>query len=161
MSGSNRDVEELPDEAMVLEQARVEAVTDEGAWLEAGLSGGCANCRDGRGCGVSVFQRLFRLPRHRVWLPTTEPLSVGDVVVVGLSQRALLRASLWLYLSPLLGLLTGAIVMDSLFGHEALTAAGAASGLFGALLAVNSRQRRQARSGEFFPVLREIVFRQA
>jgi sigma-E factor negative regulatory protein RseC len=161
MREANRDLEGLPETEMVLEQARVESLAEGGAWLDPGLSGGCPNCRNGRGCGVSVFQRLFRLPRHRVWLPTAESLSAGDIVVIGLSQRALLRASLWLYLSPLLGLLAGAIVMDSLFGNEALTAAGAAVGLFGALLAVRFRQRRQARSGEFFPVLREIVFRQA
>jgi len=154
-----KSAEQAPED-LVLEQARVVEVVGDGAWLEAGLSGGCPNCRDGRGCGVSIFQRLFRLPRHRVYLPTSESLSEGDVVVVGLSQRALLRASFWLYFSPLAGLLFGAIVLDMLFGNEPLTALGAASGLTAALVWVRSRQRQQARSGEFFPVLREVVFRQ-
>jgi len=160
MTGVDRESDARDSGDLVLEQARVVEVVADGAWLEAGLSGGCPNCRDGRGCGVSIFQRLFRLPRHRVYLPTSEALSEGDVVVVGLSQRALLRASFWLYSSPLAGLLTGAITLDVLFGNEALTALGAAAGLAAALLAVRSRQRRQARAGDFFPVLREIVFRQ-
>ena len=148
-------------EQPVLESARVVAVERGGAWLESEGQSGCANCRDGRGCGVSVFQRLFRLPRHRLYLPTDEPLSVGDHVVIALSQRAVLIASLWLYLAPLLGLLVGALLTDAVFGREWLTALGAVGGLAGSLWLVRSRQQRQARSGAFFPVLHEITLHQA
>ncbi len=145
----------------VLEAARVVAVEPGGAWLESEGQGGCANCRDGRGCGVSVFQRLFRLPRHRLYLPTDQILGVGDHVVIALSQRAVLIASLWLYLAPLLGLLGGALLAEVLFAREWLTVSGAALGLTGSLWWVRARQQRQARSGAFFPVLHEITLRQA
>lgn len=145
----------------VLETARVVAVEAEGAWLESEGQSGCTNCREGRGCGVSVFQRLFRLPRHRLYLPTHESLTVGDHVVIALSQRAVLVASLWLYLAPLVGLLTGALVVEALFAREWLTVLGGLAGLAGALLVVHGRQQRQARSGDFFPVLHEITLRQA
>lgn len=145
----------------VLEAARVVAVEAGGAWLESEGQSGCASCREGRGCGVSVFQRLFRLPRHRLYLPTEEALSVGDHVVIALSQRAVLTASLWLYLAPLVGLLVGALVAEMLFAREGLTVLGAITGLAGALLFVRGRQQRQARSGAFFPVLHEITLRQA
>ncbi len=144
----------------VLESARVVAVEAGGAWLESEGQSGCANCRDGRGCGVSVFQRLFRLPRHRLYLPTEERLSVGDHVVIALSQRAVLTASLWLYLAPLVGLLAGALLAEMLFSREWLTVVGAMAGLAGALGVVRGRQQRQARSGAFFPILHEITFRQ-
>lgn len=146
---------------LALESAQVVAVEAGGAWLETSTKRGCANCRDGRGCGVSVFQRLFRLPRHRVYLPTDEALSVGDHVVVGLSQRALLVASLWLYLAPLLGLLAGALIADAAIGVEWLTVLAGLAGLVATLMLVRARQRQQARSGRFFPVLHEITFRQA
>lgn len=145
----------------VLEAARVVAVEAGGAWLESEGQSGCANCRDGRGCGVSVFQRLFRLPRHRLYLPTEEALSVGDHVVIALSQRAVLTASLWLYLAPLAGLLAGALVAETLVAREWVTVLGAMAGLTGALLFVRGRQHRQARSGAFFPVLHEITLRHA
>ncbi|MFO7582998.1 SoxR reducing system RseC family protein [Guyparkeria sp.] len=146
---------------LVLEPAKVVAVEAGGVWLEAGASAGCANCRDGKGCGVSIFQRLFRLPRHQVYLPTDEPLAVGDHVTVGMSQRALLHASLWLYLAPLLGLLAGALSLDVLVGNEAITVLGALAGLVATLWFVRTRQRRQAASGQFFPVLQEVTLRQA
>lgn len=145
----------------MLESARVVAVEPGGAWLESEGQSGCANCRDGRGCGVSVFQRLFRLPRHRLYLPTEETLAVGDHVVIALSQRAVLIASLWLYLAPLLGLLLGALLAEAAFGREWLTVTGAFGGLAGSLWLVRARQQRQARSGAFFPVLHEITLRQA
>ncbi len=145
----------------VLESARVVAVEPGGAWLEASSAQGCANCRDGKGCGVSVFQRLFRLPRHRVYLPTNESLAVGDHVVIAMSQRALLIASVWLYLVPLAGLLGVAIVLDALFSQEVLTVLGALGGLVAALAVARAQQRRQARSGGFFPVLHEVALRQA
>lgn len=148
-------------EDQVLESARVVAVERGGAWLEASSAQGCANCRDGKGCGVSVFQRLFRLPRHRVYLPTDESLAVGDHVIVAMSQRALLIASVWLYLVPLAGLLGGAIILDALFSHEALTALGALGGLVAALWIARAQQHRQARSGGFSPVLHEVILRQA
>ncbi|MFN2381313.1 MAG: SoxR reducing system RseC family protein [Guyparkeria sp.] len=148
-------------EQPVLESARVVAVEEGGAWLESEGQGGCANCREGRGCGVSVFQRLFRLPRHRLYLPTKESLSVGDHVVIALSQRAVLIASLWLYLTPLLGLLGGALFAEALFAREWLTVLGAIAGLAGSLWLVRARQHRQASSGAFFPVLQEITLRQA
>lgn len=154
------DSERSPMDEPVLEAARVVAVEEGGAWLESEGQSGCANCRDGRGCGVSVFQRLFRLPRHRLYLPTEEGLSVGDHVVIALSQRAVLTASLWLYLAPLVGLLAGALVAEALFAREVLTVMGAITGLAGALGLVHGRQQRQARSGAFFPVLHEITFRQ-
>ncbi len=153
--------ERASNDQLVLEAAYVVAVETEGAWLESEGQSGCANCREGRGCGVSVFQRLFRLPRHRLYLPTEETLSVGDHVVIALSQRAVLTASLWLYLAPLVGLLTGALVAEALFTREWITVAGAMAGLAGALLFVHGRQQRQARSGAFFPVLHEITLRQA
>lgn len=146
---------------LALESARVVAVETGGAWLETGVQRGCANCREGRGCGVSIFQRLFRLPRHRVFLPTDEPLSVGDHVVIGLAQRALLIASLWLYLAPLAGLLVSAVTMDLLFSSEWLTAVGGLIGMSAMLVVVRRRQARQARSGQFFPVLHEVTLREA
>ncbi|MGM0690725.1 MAG: SoxR reducing system RseC family protein [Pseudomonadota bacterium] len=155
------DSERTSPDPLVLEAAQVVAVESGGAWLESEGQSGCANCRDGRGCGVSVFQRLFRLPRHRLYLPTEERLSVGDHVVIALSQRAVLTASLWLYLAPLVGLLGGALVVEALFAREWLTVVGAVAGLAGALGLVHGRQQRQARSGAFFPVLYEITFRQA
>ncbi len=161
MTRSERTSQLPATDGLVLESAKVVAVEPGGAWLEAGASTGCANCRAGKGCGVSIFQRLFRLPRHKVYLPTSESLSVGDHVVVGMSQRALLQASLWLYLAPLLGLLAGAIISDLLLGTEAVTVIGAFTGLVGMLGFVRARQRRQARSGQFFPVLKEVTFRQA
>ena len=148
-------------EGLALESARVIAVEDDGVWLETGVQRGCANCREGRGCGVSVFQRLFRLPRHRVFLPTGQPLSVGDHVVIGMAQRALLIASLWLYFVPLAGLLSGALIADLVFASEWLTAFAGLAGLFGTLVLVRGRQDRQARSGQFFPVLHEVTLRDA
>lgn len=148
-----------PDD-LTLEAAQVVDVEADGVWLETGVQRGCANCREGRGCGVSIFQRLFRLPRHRVFLPTSERLSVGDHVVIGMGQRALLVASLWLYLAPLAALLVTALVLDLAFSLEWLTVTGGLAGLVGMLLIVRGRQARQARSGRFFPVLHEITLRE-
>jgi len=150
---------DLDPESLALETARVVEVVAEGAWLETDGARGCANCRDGRGCGVSIFQRLFRLPSHRVFLPTRESLFVGDHVVIGMEQRALLIASLWLYLAPLAALLVAAIVLDLAFSREWLTVVGGIGGMLATLRLVRSRQARQVQSGRFFPLLHEITLR--
>lgn len=71
---------------------------------------GCASCA--KPCGVGKLGALT--PDHCLDLqfPERADLKVGDRVVVGLPEQALLQATLTIYGLPMLGLLLGALLAN-------------------------------------------------
>lgn len=69
-------------------------------------SGSCG--AGGLGCQTNAFARLLkRAPALKLRLPLTEAVSVGDRLLLSLSQRALIKLSVMAYGVPLLALLVG------------------------------------------------------
>lgn len=69
-------------------------------------TGGCG--ANGLGCQSNAFARLLtRPPALTLKLPATESVSVGDALLLSLSQQALVKFSLMAYGVPLLALLVG------------------------------------------------------
>ena len=91
---------------------------------------GCASCA--KPCGVGKLGALS--PEHcfDLQFPERADLKVGDRVVVGLPEQALLQATLTIYGLPLFGLLLGAM-LASMVGAR-LAIAGDGLVLAGALL---------------------------
>jgi len=126
----------------MLEQAAVVLHGDgPRAWVAAGTAGGCARCASGRGCGAAALSRLFARPFRE--LEVRDPIGVraGERVVIGVDEHALLAAAAALYLPPLLGLVTGALVGSAVTtGTDAGPLVGGALGLAAGLW--NGRRRR-------------------
>jgi sigma-E factor negative regulatory protein RseC len=60
---------------------------------------------------------------------------VGDAVVVGMDEHAILRSVWFLYVVPMLGLILGALLADHLFANQFYVMLGAALGLLGGFYA--------------------------
>jgi sigma-E factor negative regulatory protein RseC len=56
---------------------------------------------------------------------------VGDAVVVGMDEHAILRSVWFLYVVPMLALILGALLADHLFANQFYVMLGAALGLLG------------------------------
>ncbi len=143
----------LPDEEPTLIEtvARVVAVENGTAWLEARPRSGCGGCADKNHCGLSVLGETAGKPTRRFAVADDFNARVGDPVVVGLPPAALLRASATVYGLPLLGLVLGAVAAGSLGTLGAL----AGTGLGFALGALAARQvSRQLAAGVVPIVLR-------
>lgn len=120
---------------MIEETGVVVSVAGDSAEIETRRQGACGSCSANGACGTSLLARyLGRKPlllRARN-LPGAAP---GDLVVVGVPEDGLMRASLVAYLVPLLGLIAGGIAGPVLYpgggdGTAALTAfAGLGLGL--------------------------------
>lgn len=89
--------------------ARVVRLEGELAWVRTESPSSCGAC-GGKGCGSSLFARLWhpREPEYAVLNPIAA--EVGEAVVVGIEEGALWRAALSGYLMPLFLLLSGAFV---------------------------------------------------
>jgi sigma-E factor negative regulatory protein RseC len=78
---------------------------------------------------------VFRARRSRVWALNTAGARVGDEVVLGLAEQALVRGSLAVYLSPLVAMIGGAVLAEALMpGDDAMAIAGGLLGFGAALL---------------------------
>ena len=118
------------------------------AWVASRAPASCGAC-GGKGCGSSVFGRLWHPnePEYRVDNPIGA--RAGDSVVVGLPDGALLRAALACYGVPLLLLLGGAGLGQGFSGEP-----GAVLGGLSGLLAAALWLRRQQGPGATPVILR-------
>ena len=115
------------------ETARLVALDDMGAWVDADRRGVCGNCSARSGCGTTLLNALH--PRHKDYLHVLVDhelrgrLRVGDTVEISMSDELVVQASAIMYLLPLGLLLAGAIAGSTLVTGDAGTAAGSILGL--------------------------------
>jgi sigma-E factor negative regulatory protein RseC len=120
---------------MIEEHAIVVGVQDDDAMLEIVRKTPCGLCGKSRGCGISLWGRLFN---HKSEFKASNNIGakVGDSVIVGVEEQALLKSSMTIYGIPLLALLLGAVAGIAFLPQDAgavqkdiYTVIGAATGL--------------------------------
>lgn len=133
---------------MIETPARITRLEGGSAWVVSAAPSSCGAC-GGKGCGSSLFARVLHAdePEYRVENPIGA--GVGEAVVVGLPDGALLGAAALGYLVPLLLLLFGAGVGQQFAGELGAIAGG----LAGLGLAALYLKRRRA------PVAHPVVLR--
>lgn len=128
--------------------ATVREVDGRQVLVEVQRRSACGGCDSAAGCGTSALGKWFGRGTSELRLHTTLPVRVGEAVVIGLEESALLRASLLLYLLPIVALIAGAAGGAALLGTgggDWPAIAGGALGLAGGLAA--SRARATALPG--------------
>lgn len=116
---------------MVEEQVVITAIEKEGAWVEGIQQSACGSCSAKAGCGQHAMSQLGK--KVSLWLPfhnvegnesalneadsLNETFCVGQQIVVGLPEGAILRSTLVLYGVPLIALVFGAIIGHGLWGE--------------------------------------------
>jgi sigma-E factor negative regulatory protein RseC len=121
----------------------------------------CSACSSSAACGVSLLDRLLgRRPQHLV-VGNKIGAVVGETVIVGIPEGALLKAAVAAYLMPLLGLLAGALLGQTLAEHSGLAVSTDVAGLVGgcigfgmSLWGLRIYSRRLARDARYRATLR-------
>jgi positive regulator of sigma E activity len=129
-------------------------VTGESATIELRTPIACSRCAAGRGCGAGLLTP-DRPHRINVNIPHDCRLARGDTVRLVVDARDLLRATVFAYGFPLLGLLAAVAVAPVVapdLGDPGLALAGVA-GLAGGLWFSRWRMGRSAACTRFTPVL--------
>ena len=103
---------------MIEEHARVIAVENGQLLLEAQTKASCSACAVKQGCGTSVVSKWIGRKFTRFQAPNTVNARVGDEVVVGLAEEAMLKGSVLVYLLPLLAMIGFALLADSLIAAD-------------------------------------------
>ena len=123
---------------MIETPARITRVEGDSAWVVSAAPASCGACA-GRGCGSSVFARVLHPDEPEYRVDNAIGAQVGEAVVVGLPDGALLGAAVSGYLVPLLLLLAGA-ALGQQFAGELGAVAGGLCGL--GLAALYLKRRR-------------------
>lgn len=148
---------------MVEEQAVVVAVEENAAWVETQRKAACDNCAVNKGCGTAVLSKVLgnRRSRLRVLRPDMA-LRVGDEVVIGLQEHALLRGSMTVYGAPLLLMMLGALLADYAgrhgWGHSSdlVDIVFAVAGFLAGLAWLRHYGARIARDPRYQPVVLRV-----
>lgn len=142
--------------------ARVVAVVGAVAWLEPEQTGSCGGCAGAARCGAKGIGTLAsRLEGRRFPLANTSGLGaglgaglcVGERVVVGVPEDALVKASLTAYALPLLTMFAAGGLAQAAEGRDGVTLAASVAGLALGLGLARVLARRLAAGGQIAPRL--------
>lgn len=111
------------------ESGRVVRVEGQFAWVETARRSACHSCSAQAGCGTGLIGRLLGSRRSQVRVLNTPEVQIGDEVVLGMEEQALVRGSIAVYALPLLALIGGALLFEwlaplGLVGDGAAVAGG-------------------------------------
>ncbi len=95
---------------MLEETAQVIRVEDGTVWVETQRRSTCSSCAAEKGCGTATLSKVLGNRRNVVRVLADMPLRVGDRVVIGIREQALVRGSLAVYAVPVLLLLAGGLL---------------------------------------------------
>lgn len=132
--------------------AQVVAVEGNMAWLIPESGSSCGGCSSAAACGSKGIGTIAsRLEARRFQLINDAGLRIGERVVVGISEHAVLRASVTAYVIPLATLLGAGALAQSVAGSDAITMAAMLAGLVLGLWLARVRAGRLMARGDLAP----------
>lgn len=114
---------------MIEEYAIVTKSAGTTATLEIERRTACGLCGQKRGCGNATWGKMLGHDSHDFTAENQINAQVGDSVVVGVDEQAVLNSAFFLYVVPLVGLLIGTLLADYLFKNQFYVILGAVLGL--------------------------------
>jgi len=105
---------------MIEEEARVIAVNSQHITLQAQPSSACSSCQAKNACGQGLLSRFFNQNPGQIVIENAfrdsefADLKVGDRVLIGIEENAVLNAAFYVYMLPLLSLVGFAVLAQAL-----------------------------------------------
>lgn len=142
---------------MIEETAVVVELQGDQAVIEVTRQSSCGQCAAQKGCGTTVFAGWFGARLNRMQVANAINAGIGDRVVVGLDESSLFKASLLVYLLPLLlmaafGLVAQWLVPVTAYS-DVIVILFALGGFITALFINGSVQHRFKNNPAYHPVL--------
>jgi sigma-E factor negative regulatory protein RseC len=107
---------------MIEMQARIVDLAPGSALVEPMSNASCSSCASSAGtpsagCGADKIGQIFTLKQKRYRVIDPLHSRLGDEVIIGIEEGAVLRGSVAVYILPLLLVFTGALVAPSVAPH--------------------------------------------
>ena len=117
----------------------------------------CGLCGQTRGCGNSIWGKLFGHQTTAFKAQNCINAKVGQSVIVGINEKAILKSALLLYILPLGTMFIGALLALYLWHSDGKTMLGAAAGLLLGFVWVKGH----TMSNRYFSLQQPIILRLA
>jgi sigma-E factor negative regulatory protein RseC len=144
---------------VIEESATVTQVGEGFAWVETQRQSACGACAVRTGCGTATLAKVLGQRQRQLRAINRIGAHVGDRVVIGLAEGALLQGSVAVYLVPLLAMMLAAGLGEMLAANlgiqrtEAMAVALGLLGIVGGLLWVRAFARRVEGDERYQPTL--------
>jgi len=136
---------------------------DEFVVVQTQRQSSCGQCSVSQKCATSSLAQLFGRQQTRIKVMNHDNIQVGDQVVIGLPEGALLKGSIILYLLPLFTLLSAALSYEFLAAalhwphDERVTVIVGLLGLGLGLIGVKRFSVRLSEHAHYQPVILRIL----
>ncbi|MGH1462047.1 MAG: SoxR reducing system RseC family protein [Neptuniibacter sp.] len=143
---------------MIEESGTVVDLNDDGIWVETVKESACGSCAVRNGCGQKLLASAGDGKSFVVNVSNPSHLQVNtnDSVLIGVEEGAFLKATLYVYLVPLLALFLGALVGELLSLTEGYIILCALLSLIVSLFGIRFFSKVLFRSCKYQPVLLKI-----
>jgi len=138
---------------MMQEQAIVVEVNGKKISVETDRQSSCGHCSAKSGCGSALLSKYFNRNNQPLVVETNLDLDVGDKVLLGLNEDALLRGSFIIYAIPLLLMLILPILMNQFFSSEIISIFSSIIGFSVGIIYVKYFSIVSRNSEDFSPVV--------
>jgi sigma-E factor negative regulatory protein RseC len=143
--------------SMIEQVAHVQAIDQTSVWLDTLRLSTCNSCTMKGGCGQRLMNQATNCKRSRIELPVPGDmaLNVGDEVVLGIPQKAFIKASLLTFAMPLIMMLVFAMVAQWWALSEPVAVVAALGGLGSGLMLLRwySQSAAVLSSNQWQPVI--------
>ena len=147
----------IEERAIILSLESETSAADSTATLEIERKTACGLCGQTRGCGNSIWGKLFAHQSTAFKAKNHINAKVGDSVIVGINESALLKSALLLYILPLATMLMCAILATKIHDTNGYAMFGALVGLVLGLLWVKGH----TMSSSYFKLQQPTILRLA
>lgn len=142
---------------MIRETAIVTRLEGSQAVIDIQRQSVCGHCELNNGCGTGAIGRLLGHRSKSLKITNDKGLKPGDQVILGMQERAYLNASLVIYGLPLMGLISGGLLSQWVFGESDVNAfIGASAGMTLCLIFSNLIAKYRF-SRQFNPTILQII----
>lgn len=143
---------------MIEENGTVVEISNGEVWVETVKRSACASCAARNGCGQKLLASAGEGKRFifKVNNPNNLAVNAEDTVLIGIEEGAFLKATLFMYLIPLLALFVGAIGADALGLSEGYIILSSLSFLAIGLIFIRFGSRSLFRSYKYQPTLVKV-----
>ncbi|MBS98387.1 MAG: hypothetical protein CMI01_06885 [Oceanospirillaceae bacterium] len=144
---------------MIEEVVQVSRVEGGDIWVEASRQSACGSCSSKKSCGQGALSDWMSGSSVELTVlnPTGLLPKVGERVVVGLEEGSLIRASLLVYLLPLVTLVLFAVIARGLGSSENIQILAGLIGLAAGFVGAKTLGSRASDTGCYQPILLRLA----
>jgi sigma-E factor negative regulatory protein RseC len=146
---------------VAVERAIVLQVKNDKALIQTQRRSACQSCQLENSCGQGLISKMSSERSMQLWLNNPLNAQVGQTVTISIPDEGLLKASVLMFVIPLLLMLAGSAAAMQLFGGDLAAISGGAAGLLSGFYIARVKSAAMHDDARFMPLMESIALESA